>query len=71
MSGMELQPPASPCTGICRLDPADGLCQGCLRTMEEIAGWSRLTPAAQWDLLFALERRRASRRRLPLRPEKR
>lgn len=31
----------SPCIGICTLD-ANGLCKGCLRTMAEIAGWSRM-----------------------------
>ncbi len=31
----------SPCIGVCTLD-ANGLCRGCLRTMAEIAGWSRM-----------------------------
>jgi len=31
--------PLSPCTGVCRLDPATGLCAGCRRTVEEIAEW--------------------------------
>jgi predicted Fe-S protein YdhL (DUF1289 family) len=31
--------PLSPCTGVCRLDPATGYCAGCRRTVEEIAGW--------------------------------
>jgi len=30
----------SPCTSICRMDPATRLCEGCLRTIEEIAAWS-------------------------------
>jgi predicted Fe-S protein YdhL (DUF1289 family) len=34
----------SPCISICRLDGQTGLCTGCLRTMEEIASWSALTP---------------------------
>lgn len=29
----------SPCIDICRMDPETGLCQGCWRTMQEIAGW--------------------------------
>lgn len=32
----------SPCIGVCALD-ADGLCRGCLRTVDEIAAWSRLS----------------------------
>ncbi len=30
----------SPCINICSLDPASGLCLGCLRNMEEIANWA-------------------------------
>jgi predicted Fe-S protein YdhL (DUF1289 family) len=32
----------SPCTGICRLD-ARGLCEGCLRTGDEIARWRSMS----------------------------
>ncbi|NDY93106.1 DUF1289 domain-containing protein [Ideonella livida] len=46
---------ASPCTGVCRMAAADdpatgalaGLCAGCHRSLDEIAGWSRLDEAAQ------------------------
>lgn len=31
----------SPCIGICALD-AEGYCQGCLRTGEEIARWMQM-----------------------------
>jgi predicted Fe-S protein YdhL (DUF1289 family) len=31
----------SPCIGICALDAA-GLCEGCLRTTDEIAAWSQM-----------------------------
>ena len=37
----------SPCTSICRIDAARGLCEGCLRTLDEIAGWSRMDDAAK------------------------
>lgn len=30
----------TPCIGVCTL-AGDGLCEGCLRSGEEIAGWSR------------------------------
>ena len=36
----------SPCIGICELR-SDGLCEGCLRTGDEIASWSGLTDAAR------------------------
>ncbi|MDB5742616.1 MAG: YbaK/prolyl-tRNA synthetase associated region [Polaromonas sp.] len=32
---------ASPCISICRLNATSGLCEGCFRTRDEIAGWSR------------------------------
>jgi predicted Fe-S protein YdhL (DUF1289 family) len=31
-------PVPSPCIGVCRM-AANGLCEGCLRTIDEIAGW--------------------------------
>lgn len=33
----------SPCVKICVLHPEAGICLGCYRTSDEIAGWSRLT----------------------------
>jgi predicted Fe-S protein YdhL (DUF1289 family) len=35
-------PVPSPCINVCRMDAATGLCAGCLRTLDEIAAWSRL-----------------------------
>lgn len=32
-------PVPSPCISVCRMDAASGLCQGCFRTLEEIAAW--------------------------------
>ena len=37
----------SPCVSVCRMDEASGLCEGCLRTIDEIAAWSRLGDAAK------------------------
>jgi predicted Fe-S protein YdhL (DUF1289 family) len=34
------QPVPSPCRNVCRMDGATGYCEGCLRTIDEIAGWS-------------------------------
>jgi predicted Fe-S protein YdhL (DUF1289 family) len=42
MSGFASPAPIlSPCVGICTLG-RDGLCEGCLRSGDEIAAWSRL-----------------------------
>ncbi|MGH8188620.1 MAG: DUF1289 domain-containing protein, partial [Steroidobacteraceae bacterium] len=42
----------SPCIKVCVLD-AESICIGCGRTIDEIAGWSRMSPAEQ---LAACER---------------
>lgn len=33
-------PPPSPCISLCKMDQDSGLCQGCLRTIDEIIRWS-------------------------------
>jgi predicted Fe-S protein YdhL (DUF1289 family) len=40
----------TPCIGICRLGP-DGLCEGCLRTSDEIARWMYLSDAERTRLM--------------------
>jgi hypothetical protein len=52
-------PVASPCISVCRMDPASGLCEGCARTIDEIANWSRYSDADK----NAVWRRIAERRR--------
>jgi hypothetical protein len=32
-------PVPSPCISVCRMDAVTGLCEGCFRTLEEIAAW--------------------------------
>ncbi|WP_281985583.1 DUF1289 domain-containing protein [Azonexus hydrophilus] len=54
-------PPASPCINVCRMDPLSGLCIGCQRTLEEIAGWSAFDNATRLTVLERVaERRQAS-----------
>jgi predicted Fe-S protein YdhL (DUF1289 family) len=51
-----LQATPSPCIGICRMNDATGLCDGCLRTLDEIAAWSTLDDDAKravWDAIDA------------------
>ena len=48
----------SPCVSICRMDPVRGLCEGCLRTIDEIAGWSSMTEARKREVWDALALRR-------------
>jgi predicted Fe-S protein YdhL (DUF1289 family) len=49
---------ASPCISICRLDPATGYCEGCFRTLDEIAGWGTYPDERKLAVLAALEVRR-------------
>jgi len=49
----------SPCINICRMSPRTGWCEGCLRTIEEIAAWSGMDDAAKRGVWSELERRRA------------
>jgi hypothetical protein len=44
----------SPCVNVCRMDGRSGWCEGCLRTIDEIAAWSTLSDdrkRAVWALL--------------------
>ncbi|WP_298232775.1 DUF1289 domain-containing protein [uncultured Azohydromonas sp.] len=55
-------PVGSPCTGVCRMDPATGWCLGCARTIDEIAGWSTLDDAARRAVWLRLPPRQAQLR---------
>jgi len=64
MTGLRRRVPAggqpavpSPCTDVCRIDARTGWCEGCLRTLDEIAAWGGLDDAGK----------RAVWKRLPLR----
>ena len=62
MSGdyREERAPPSPCLGICLMDPATRRCRGCLRTVEEIAGWLDASIAEKHALIAVLVERRAA-----------
>ena len=56
--------PVSPCVGICLMDPATRTCRGCLRTIDEIAGWYDASAAEKRTILDRLAaRRRETERR--------
>ncbi len=48
---------ASPCVNVCVIHPGARICVGCLRTGDEIAAWSRLTPAERAAIMAALPAR--------------
>lgn len=47
----------SPCVKTCLIHPQARLCIGCLRTMDEIAGWTRMTPEERRTIMAALPSR--------------
>lgn len=51
-------PVPSPCINVCRIVPATGLCEGCLRTLDEIAAWSTLGEEGKREVWALLEQRR-------------
>jgi predicted Fe-S protein YdhL (DUF1289 family) len=51
------EPPASPCVRCCCLD-RNNLCLGCFRTLDEITGWTRMTPDERLAVLSRTEKRR-------------
>ena len=52
---------ASPCISVCRIEPSSGLCEGCLRTLDEIARWGSMNDDAQRAVLDAIDARREQR----------
>jgi uncharacterized protein len=49
--------PASPCVEVCRIDTVTGLCLGCRRTLDEIAGWRDFSAAEKKAVLERLASR--------------
>lgn len=45
---------ASPCIGLCKIDSEQGFCQGCRRTLVEIAQWGDLAEDEQRRILALL-----------------
>jgi len=50
-------PVPSPCRNICRMDATSGWCEGCLRTIDEIAAWSTADDAAKRRVWIQLPER--------------
>jgi uncharacterized protein len=49
--------PPSPCTGVCRIAPQSGTCEGCRRTLSEIADWPMLSAREKAAVLDQLPQR--------------
>lgn len=55
---------ASPCISLCRMHAGTGWCEGCLRTIDEIAAWGRLDDDGRRAVLLRLSPRRVAWRAL-------
>ena len=47
----------SPCISICRMSAANGLCEGCFRTGDEIAAWSQASEEGKRAIWRTIEQR--------------
>lgn len=54
----------SPCISICKVDAGGQWCQGCFRTLDEIAAWSRMGDDAKRQVWTSIEERIAIGRTL-------
>jgi len=52
----------SPCAGVCILHTETKFCLGCYRTIDEIAGWQRMSADRQHAVMAELTQRRTADR---------
>jgi uncharacterized protein len=57
---------ASPCIGICQIEPSSGLCLGCARSLDEIGRWRDASELERKRIIAELPARKA---RLPQPPQ--
>jgi uncharacterized protein len=50
----------SPCINVCRMNPQTGWCEGCCRTIGEIAQWSSATNDVKRAIWAEIRRRQES-----------
>ena len=50
-------PVPSPCISLCKMSPDTGLCEGCLRTIDEIIAWSSADDDVKRGVWAAIRRR--------------
>jgi predicted Fe-S protein YdhL (DUF1289 family) len=47
----------SPCVSICKMNPVSELCEGCFRTLDEIALWGRMAEESKREVWTQIGRR--------------
>ncbi|MBU2936908.1 MULTISPECIES: DUF1289 domain-containing protein [Pacificibacter] len=50
----------SPCTKVCQIHPETRMCLGCARSIDEIGGWSTMSPAERAAIMADLPNRAAA-----------
>jgi uncharacterized protein len=48
----------SPCINVCRMHAGTGWCEGCLRTIDEIAAWGAMDDRLKREVLVLIPERR-------------
>jgi predicted Fe-S protein YdhL (DUF1289 family) len=59
MNPEQQTPVPSPCINICRMVPDTGLCEGCMRTIDEIVAWGRADDDYKRSVWAEIRRREA------------
>jgi uncharacterized protein len=59
MNPEQQTPVPSPCINVCRMVPATGLCEGCMRTIDEIVAWGRASDDDKRAVWAEIRRREA------------
>ena len=52
----------TPCINVCVIDATTGLCAGCNRSLQEIAGWSAMTDLERQRIMRELPTRQGQAR---------
>ncbi|MGB9109315.1 MAG: DUF1289 domain-containing protein [Telluria sp.] len=52
-------PVPSPCINVCRMITTTGLCEGCMRTIDEIVAWGAASDDAKRAIWAEIRRREA------------
>jgi predicted Fe-S protein YdhL (DUF1289 family) len=59
----------SPCINICRMDQQTGLCEGCLRSIDEIVAWGSASEEYKRAVWIEIRRRQDAMFAEPGRPD--
>ena len=51
----------SPCVSVCVVHPTEGLCEGCLRSLDEIGAWGQMHSVQQREVWQNIQVRCAKR----------